>query len=47
MRRLRGGRRRCRTKSDWKLVKGMTLSSNGMKPWYGHTNGPESWRIDC
>jgi hypothetical protein len=44
MRRLREGRRRCRTKSDWKLVKGMT---DGVKPRYGHTNGLESWRIDC
>jgi hypothetical protein len=29
MRRLRGECRRCRTKSDWMMVKGMTLSPAG------------------
>ena len=44
MRRLRGECRRCRIKSDWMMVKGMTLSPDGEEPRQGHTKRPESWR---
>jgi hypothetical protein len=42
MRRLMGERRRYRTKSDWMMVKGMTLNPDGEESRQGHTKGLES-----